>query len=176
MKKIVAMSGSLRKNSYNTLCLKEIEKLIAKEAELGIIDITEIPLFNEDIEQSDFPEIIKELNGKLFNADLIIIATPKYNYSISGALKNALDWFSRGENPVFTNKKVAIISASMSRFGGVRAQNHLRQILFCMDASIISHPEVYISSVHTLFKNNILIDEKTKDILQKFTECVINNM
>ena len=176
MKKIDAISGSLRKNSYNTLCLKEIKNLIGKETEMEILDISAIPLFNEDLKQNNFPAVVKELNEKLRNADLILIATPEYNYSVSGVLKNALDWFSRGDNPVFEGKKVAIISASISRFGGVRAQNHLRQILFCMDAGLINHPEVFISSAHTLFKNNILIDQHTKEILQNFTQYVITNI
>ena len=176
MKNIIAISGSLRKDSYNTMCLKEIEKLINAKAEYKILDISKIPLFNEDLERDNFPESVKNLNTTLFEANLIIISTPEYNYSLSGVLKNALDWFSRGDNPAFLDKKVAIISASMSRFGGIRAQGHLRQILLGMGANIISHPEIFISSAHNLFTNNNLDDERTIKTLKEFTEIILKNI
>lgn len=171
MEKIIAISGSLRKDSYNTLILKEIEKLIKDKVEYKILDISNFPLFNEDIENDKFPEIDK-LKKEISEADLVIISTPEYNYSVSGVLKNALDWFSRGDNPVFSNKRVAIMSASLSRFGGVRAQAHLRQILLCMKAEVISQPEIFISSAHELFNNNILNNERTIESLKKYLESI----
>lgn len=167
MKKIVAISGSLRKNSYNTLCLKEIKNLIGKETEMEILDISAIPLFNEDLKQNNFPAVVKELNEKLRNADLILIATPEYNYSVSGVLKNALDWFSRGDDKVFDGKKVAILSASISRFGGVRAQGHLRQILLSMGANVMNKPEVMIFDLA-----DDLLSDRTIKVLDKFTKKI----
>ncbi len=173
MKKIVAISGSLRKDSYNTLLLKEIEKIIKEKVEFELLDISTIPFFNEDIENDNYPEI-DYLKKKISEANLIIIATPEYNYSISGVLKNALDWFSRS-GTVFVNKDIAIISASLSRFGGVRAQNHLRQILLGMNANVLNK-ELFISSASELFKDNKLIDEKTVERLEEFSETIIETI
>ncbi|NLC48666.1 MAG: NAD(P)H-dependent oxidoreductase [Tenericutes bacterium] len=115
MKKIVAVSGSLRTDSYNTNLLNKLSNIFKDEVEYEILDISSVPLFNEDIE-NDKNKYIDSLKNKIKNSDFVIISTPEYNYSVSGVLKNALDWFSRGENPVFENKDVGILSASPSKF------------------------------------------------------------
>ena len=172
MKNIVAISGSLRKESFNTKCLAYIGNILSEKVNYEILDISEVPLFNEDIENNK-PIIIENLLTKIEAADLLIISTPEYNYSVSGVLKNTLDWFSRSDKKVFLNKKVAIISASLSRFGGVRAQNHLRQILLCLGAKTMLTPEVFIANVNGLFKEGKLADERTILQLNKFVESAI---
>lgn len=147
MKKIVAISGSLRKESYNTKLLNKLKDLVSDGFEYKILAISSIPLFNEDIEENEFPDIVTELSNEISSSDIVIISTPEYNYSVSGVLKNALDWLSRGDNPSFENKNTIILSASLSRFGGVRAQTHLRQILLCLGANVLNDPEVFISNV-----------------------------
>lgn len=160
--KIVGISGSLRKDSYNTKLLKEI----GQNVDFEILDLFGIPLFSEDLESS-VPKIVTDLKNEIDTSDIVVIATPEYNYSVSGVLKNALDWFSRGDNKVFDGKKVAIISASISRFGGVRAQSHLRQILLSMGAIVMNTPEVFIAEAH-----NKLNDQKTKESIEKFTKKI----
>lgn len=171
--KIVAISGSLRKDSFNTKILEEIGKLISDNAEYEMLDISEIPLFNQDTEVNNRPKIVDRLLKKIDEADFVIISTPEYNYSISGVLKNALDWFSRGEIPAFVEKKVAVISASISRFGGVRAQAHLKEVLLAMEADILVRPEIFVASAHELFKESILSDERTLKQLKKLTQTIL---
>lgn len=174
MKRIVAISGSLRKDSYNTRFLQEIEKILENKLSFEIIDISLFPLFNEDLEDTVPSEVTKN-KDIIANSDLVLISTPEYNYSVSGVLKNALDWFSRGDIKVFDNKSVAIMSASLSRFGGVRAQSHLRQILLCMGANVANGPELHLSSVYEVFDKDQLIDENTKNALLEFADSLINN-
>lgn len=173
MKRVVAISGSLRKNSYNTLLLEELKNLLNEDINFEILDLKDIPLFNEDVEGIMVPEIVEHLKRKIESSDIVVISTPEYNYSISGVLKNALDWFSRGDNPPFNEKRTIILSASLSRFGGVRAQSHLRQILLCMNAKVLERPEVFISSVHESFDGTKLINEQTLRQLEKIKEVIL---
>lgn len=171
MKKIVAISGSLRKDSYNTQLLNKIKNLLPSNIEYEIIDISGIPLFNEDVESISLPDIVVQLKNKIMVSDLVIISTPEYNYSISGVLKNSLDWFSRGEVQPFSDKTTVIISASMSRFGGVRAQAHLRQVLLRLDAKVLNKPEIFISNaVETINDKRTIIE------LQKLVKVILENI
>lgn len=162
MKKIVAISGSLRKESYNTKLLNKLGRLISNEIEYKLLDISTIPLFNEDLEIEDNQSIVKELSNEISSSDIVIISTPEYNYSVSGVLKNALDWLSRGENPPFENKTTIVLSASLSRFGGVRAQSHLRQILLGLGANVLNDPEVFISNADETIDSDVTINQLNK--------------
>lgn len=129
MKKIIAISGSLRRNSLNS----ELIEAITKKFDPLIIEtfITphhklELPLFNQDLENP--AQDLLEYKQLLMNCDGMLIASPEYNGSISGALKNLIDWLSRGSNP-FAGKKVCLVSASPSPFGGMRGMMHLRDIM-----------------------------------------------
>ncbi|MDD2504921.1 MAG: NAD(P)H-dependent oxidoreductase [Bacilli bacterium] len=176
MKNIVAISGSLRKNSYNTQVLNEIKKIAGNDYNFEILDISKIPIFNQDDENNNRPEIIDRLLNKIDKADLIIISTPEYNYSIPGVLKNALDWFSRGNIPAFINKKVAITSSSISSFGGIRAQSHLREVLFAMEVDFINSKELFVSNSNEIFRDNKLTDEKTLKRIRKFTQNILEQI
>ena len=125
--KILGFAGSLRAGSYNRALLRAATELLPDDATLEIFDINGIPPFNQDLEM-DMPAKVKEFKSKIRGADAILIATPEYNYSIPGVLKNAIDFASRpyGDNP-FNDKPVAIMSASIGMLGGARAQYHLRQ-------------------------------------------------
>lgn len=173
MKNIVAISGSLRKDSYNTKVLKEIEKLTKDNHNFEILDISDIPLFSEELEVNNKPIIVDKLLKKIDDADLVIISTPEYNYSMSGVLKNALDWFSRGETAAFINKKTAITSASISRFGGLRAQAHLREVLLALDADVISSPELFVANANEIFEGDKLINERVLKQITKFTNSIL---
>ena len=128
--KVLGFAGSLRAGSYNKALLRAAENFIPEDANLEIFDIDGIPPFNQDIE-NDMPNKVKDFKSKIREADAILIATPEYNYSVPGVLKNAIDWASRpyGDNP-FDGKPVAIMSASIGMLGGARAQYHLRQSLY----------------------------------------------
>jgi len=125
---VLGISGSLRRDSYNTALLRAAAELMPPEMTLEIFDLSHLPMFNQDSEKP-FPDAVVELRTKLAQADALLIATPEYNGSISGALKNAIDWASRSPKQPLNGKPTAIIGISTGNFGTLRAQLHLRQIL-----------------------------------------------
>lgn len=165
---ILAIAGSLRSGSYNKSLLKAAIALAPAGIEAEIFDIAGFPLYNEDVRIDQPPEIVAEFKEKIRTADALLIATPEYNHSIPGVLKNAIDWASRPpEDYPFTGKPVAIVGASTGIAGSLRAQLHLRQILFmCND---MRAPEIIVNFAAQKFddKGN-LTDEMTKQLLTKF--------
>lgn len=177
MIKILGFAGSLRKGSYNKLLLNNAYELISgKEAELEIYDLINIPLYNQDIEKISFPDSVKELHSKIKDADCLLIASPEYNYSVTGVLKNAIDWASRpADNPPILGKPAAIMGASPSGFGTVRSQLHLRQVLFALAMPVVSKPEVHVSAAGKAFDDNgDLLDERIRQSIGKLIENLID--
>jgi chromate reductase len=125
--KILGFVGSLREGSYNKALMRAADELLPENVELEVFDLVGFPLFNQDFEKQP-PQAVREFKEEIRKADAILIATPEYNYSIPGVLKNAIDWASRphGDN-AFESKPVAIMSASIGKLGGARAQYHLRK-------------------------------------------------
>src|SRR6187200_1611854 len=142
---------------------------------LEIFEIEGIPAFNQDLE-GDIPKKVKEFKSKVRDADAILIATPEYNYSVPGVLKNAIDWASRpyGDNP-FDGKPVAIMSASIGMLGGARAQYHLRQMFVFLNMYPVNGPEVIVNFAQQKFDaNGKLIDENTKTFLRQLLQNLVN--
>jgi chromate reductase len=171
--KIIGICGSLRQESYNNAALLAIKNLAPNNIELEIVSLSEIPFFNEDIENEGVPLSVVNLKEKINNSDAVIIATPEYNYSIPGVLKNTLDWLSRGDLKPLKGKPTAIISASLGMLGGARVQYHLRQVCLALDMNVVSKPEVFIGKANTKFNNNRLIDEYTQKILIELIEQLV---
>lgn len=140
---LLGFCGSLRKGSYNQAALREAQSFLPDVAEMEILSLENIPLFNQDYE-FDEPEPVRLLKDKVKKADGLFIVTPEANYSIPGVLKNAIDWISW---PVkmcpMTGKPTAIMGVG-GRFGTVRAQMHLRQILAYLDVPVLTKPEVFV--------------------------------
>src|SRR5579883_1519371 len=149
---IVGISGSLRKGSYNILLLKTALSLVPEGVTTETADIGELPLYNFDVEQPSHPDSVIAFKSVLAKADAFVIATPEYNYSMPGGLKNAIDWASRPPNlsPLF-GKPLAIMSASTSLLGGARAQYHLRQTCVFLDMHPLNRPEVMVSKAQEKF-------------------------
>lgn len=126
--KIVAIVGSIRKESYNLKLAKYIQTRYAERFDLEILNIKDLPHYDQDIEMNP-PEVVTEFKGKVAEADAVLWVTPEFNYSIPGVLKNAIDWLSRVEK-VMIGKPSWIMGATMGALGTVRAQQHLRDILF----------------------------------------------
>jgi chromate reductase len=169
MTKILGIAGSLRKDSYNKMLLKTAISLAPEGIEIDIFDIKDIPLYNQDLE-SQFPETANELKMKIKESDAILFATPEYNFSIPGVLKNAIDWASRpmGDNS-WTGKPAGIIGASMGGFGTIRGQSQLRQCLSTMNMLVMGQPEYFLSSAQTKFNDQgVLINEEDKERLGKY--------
>jgi chromate reductase len=140
---------------------------------LEIFDIAEFPPFNQDLEQTP-PEVVKDFKAKIRAADAILIASPEYNYSIPGVLKNAIDWASRpfNENP-FDGKPVAIMSASTGRLGGARMQYHLRQTFIFLNMYPLNRPEFMVPKAQEHFNSEVkLTDEETRQRLRELLEAL----
>jgi chromate reductase len=171
---ILGFAGSLRKGSYNRALLRAAMELMPEETKLEIFDLDGIPPFNQDLE-NQMPERVKEFKTKIKLTDAILIASPEYNYSIPGVLKNAIDWASRphGDNS-FEGKPVALMSASTGMLGGARAQYHLRQSFITLDMHPLNKPEVIVTFAHQKFdKNGNLIDENIRKIIKQMLENLV---
>lgn len=167
---IVGLSGSLREKSYNTSLLRAAQRY---GAEYGIkieaVDIGSLPLFNQD-DEHNAPAGVVALKEKIEKADGVLFVTPEYNYSISGVLKNAIDWATRpyGKNSL-GGKPAGIMSVSTGFLGGARAQYHLRQILVGPNMYVMNHPEVMVSMAKGKFsEEGELIDLETQKKVKEF--------
>jgi chromate reductase len=172
---ILGFAGSLRKDSFNKAILRAAVELLPEGAELDIFDLEGIPPFNQDLE-SQLPERVKKFKGKIRAADAILIATPEYNYSVPGVLKNAIDWASRpyGDN-VFSGKPLALMGASIGMLGTARAQYHLRQTLVFLNVYALNQPEIIIPFVSEKIDNNgKLTDAKTREKIKELLESLIS--
>lgn len=173
--KILGFAGSLGFGSYNRALLHAASNFIPEDSNLEIFDLEGIPPFNQDIEK-DMPERVKDFKSKIRESDAILIATPEYNYSIPGVLKNAIDWASRpyGDNP-FDRKPVAIMSASTGMLGGARAQYHLRQVFVFLNMLPINGPEVIVPFAQNKFdEDGQLVDETTQKFLRQLLQNLVN--
>lgn len=173
--KILGFAGSLRAGSYNKSLLRAAANLMPEDTNLEIFDIDGIPAFNQDTE-NNMPEKVKDFKSKIREADAILIATPEYNYSVPGVLKNAIDFATRpyGDNP-FNEKPVAIMSASVGMLGGARAQYHLRQIFVYLNMHPINGPEVIVPFAQNKFDTNgNLVDENTQMFVRQLLQNLVN--
>jgi chromate reductase len=171
---IFGFAGSLRKDSYNKAILRAAVELLPKATQLEIFDLEGIPPFNQDLENQPSARV-KEFKAKIKSADALLIATPEYNYSIPGVLKNAIDWASRpyGDN-AFDGKPVAIMGASIGMLGTARAQYHLRQCFVFLNMHPLTQPEVMVPLVQEkIDKDGKLIDQKTREFIHLLLENLI---
>lgn len=165
--RLLGISGSLRQGSYNSAALKAAAGLVPAGASLEIFDISGIPLYNEDVKAQGFPEPVQRLREKIAAADGLVFATPEYNFSTSGVLKNAIDWASRPPEQPFNDKAVALMGASGGVLGTARAQYHLRQIGVFLNMRFVNKPEVFIGSASTKFDaDGNLTDETAKGLIK----------
>lgn len=168
-KSIAVLVGSLRKESLNRKLAGVLIELAPDSLDLEIVEIGNLPLYNEDLDQ-DPPEEWTAFREKIIKADGLLLVTPEYNRSTSAALKNAIDVGSRPYmKNVWNNKPAAVISLSPGAIGGFGANHHLRQSLVCVNAPVMAQPEMYIGGAGNLFdKNGKLIDSSMEELIHKF--------
>jgi len=177
--RILGISGSLRNGSYNTALLSAAGTLVSEGEDFITLSLDNIPMYNADLEAAGDPEPVSRLKREIASADGLLLATPEYNYSVSGALKNALDWASRPpRSSPLQGKPIAIMGVG-GMLGTVRAQMHLREILLHSDARVLSRPEVYVSRGSGKFDaQGKLIDEPTrlqlKKLMRAFREWILH--
>lgn len=172
--KILGIAGSLRKESYNRFALKAAQELAPDDAVLNLIELHGIPVFNQDNEMA-LPATVLEFERRILAADAILFATPEYNYSVPGGLKNAIDWASRpyGKS-AWLGKPAAVMGASVGSLGTARAQYHLRQILVTLDIPVVNQPEVMLSNAEKRFdQSGRLTDEPARELIQALLNALL---
>jgi chromate reductase len=173
--KVLAISGSLRRESYNTKLLRAAEELLPSDVELELYEgLKEVPPYDEDDDSQPAPEPVAALRAAIAEADAILISTPEYNASIPGQLKNALDWVSR---PIATNtlrnKPVAVVGASTGAFGAVWSQAELRKVLATIGARVVEG-DVAVGHAPTRFdENGYLVDVDLREQLAEVVDALL---
>jgi chromate reductase len=163
---VLGICGSLRQKSLNMAALKAAGELMPPGLKLRITGIAEIPMYNFDVQEKGFPAPVAKLRDEILAADALLFASPEYNWSVSAALKNAIDWMSRYQTSPFQNKPAAVFSATGGPVGGARAQYDLRRILSGLGAQWLVRPEVFIGMAAGKFgPDGKLTDETTRKFL-----------
>lgn len=171
--KVAAVSGSLREGSYNSALLRAASDVAPDDITIEISDLADIPLYNADVQENGFPEPVSALAETLRGADGLLIATPEYNYSVPGVLKNAIDWVSRVDDQPFDGLPIAIMGASMGNLGTARSQYHLRQVFVFLNGLVMNRPEVFVGAAHEKFdENGDLMDRDTREFLARYLAAV----
>jgi chromate reductase len=173
--KIVGIVGSLRKDSYNRSLMNAVKDAVPAGVTLEVLELENFPLFNQDIETTNYPKDAQTLKDKIAAADGVIIVTPEYCRSIPGVLKNAIDWTTRpyGTSP-WSGKHVATMGATAGALGTAVAQSHLRQILVYLDTHVMGQPEFYLGEItKKIDASGAITDPATKDHIAKFWEAFL---
>ena len=171
---ILGIAGSLRKDSYNKSILRTALGLLPADASMDIFDLEGLPLFNQDLEMQPH-EKVQAFKAAIRQADAILIATPEYNYSVPGVLKNAIDVGSRpyGDS-AWDGKPVALMGASIGMLGTARSQYHLRQTFVCLNMHPVNQPEIMIPFAQDkIDAGGNLTDEKTKALIAKLIQNLV---
>lgn len=165
-KTVLALCGSLRTGSLNRAIAETLPELAPVDMTIvAAPDYTGIPHYSADVQAAGFPDGVLELADAIARADGVIIVSPEYNYSVPGALKNAIDWLSRVPVQPLAGKPVAIQSASGGAIGGARMQYHLRQILVFLDALVLNKPEIFVTFGNQKVENGRITDTPTREAI-----------
>jgi len=168
--KVLGISGSLRAGSYNSALLRAAEQRLGDGIRLEIHDLSGIPLYDAALDGEVKPEPVRALLEAIASSQALLFATPEYNYSIPGVLKNAIDWASRpAYASVLANKPAGILSASMSAVGGARAQAHLRDVLAATLTPVYPYPDQLLPMAQNAFDaQGILQDRGALERLDRY--------
>ena len=165
---VVGIAGSLRRQSYNRALLRAARDVAPEGMQIDIFDLSDLPLYNWDVEMSAFPEPARNLQERIRAADGLLVAIPEYLHSMPGVFKNAIDWASRGgDRSPLRGKPVAMMGVANGAAGTRWSQTHFRQVCHNTDMLPLAKPELYISDAQEKFdtKGN-LVDEAVKTSLQ----------
>ncbi|MDO4754676.1 MAG: NAD(P)H-dependent oxidoreductase [Bacillota bacterium] len=175
-KKILAVVGSLRKDSYNRQMAKLVGEIIGDRAEFGILDYHDIPLFSEDLE-NPVPDSVARVRAEFEAADAIWFFNPEYNHFFSGVLKNLLDWMSRtvpGKAPLLSGKFAAVTGVTPGMYGTVGSQNHLITLLNILNMRVMNSPRLAIPSIKNEVEDGVLTLAKSRTRLEKQVEAYLS--
>ncbi len=171
MKNLTVLLGSLREQSFNRMLFKAYEELSEGKFHFTQIDFHDFPYYNQDLQDNEMPAQVVEA-GKLIRDSVgVLFVSPEYNYSLPGALKNAIDWLSRLEAQPFKDKPASLMGCSPSNQGTARMQYHLRQIGVFLDIRFMNKPEIMVSNCMDKFSARGLEDKSTKEFLRKHIDA-----
>jgi len=173
---LLGISGSIRKESYNTKLLHAAAEVLPERVNISFIGCGDLPLYNSDLDLETKPESVARLLRTIGESDGLLIASPEYNYSIPGVLKNAIDWASRpGYKSVLAGKPTGIISAAKSAVGGARVQLHLRDVFSSTLTPVVPSPPFLVPLAQDKFnQEGKLVDEDTMRRLDRYmTDLVV---
>lgn len=179
MSDVLAISGSLRADSLNTKLIRAATQLAPPELDVHLYEgLREIPPFDMDVDLAGPPEAVSDLRERVAAADGLLICTPEYNYNIPGVLKNALDWASTPPHASALHRKpVALMGASPTNFGTVRAQLALRQVFLWTGSPVVPGPEVMVFRAHERFDDDgRLVDEGTIELVSRLLEALAETL
>ena len=173
--KLLGISGSLRSQSYNSAMLRLVGSILPEGMTFEVLSLTNVPFYNADVEQRGFPAPVEKFRQLAGTADALIFAVPEYNFSISGVLKNALEWLSRPPNSPVNGKPCAVFGASVSPLGTARGQFHFRHICVSLNMIPINVPHVDITSAKSKFDAEIrLTDQVAVDSIKELLLALRN--
>jgi len=157
--KLLGISGSLRRESYNTAILRTLQEALAPGVDLAIHPLNDVPLYDQDEDTATPPAAVAALRQAIADAEGLIVVSPEFNYGVPGVLKNALDWASRpyGAAPLI-GKPVLTVTASPAFTGGVRAQAQLNETLLATQSRLVIRPQTVIGAVHEKVEAGRLVD------------------
>ena len=162
----LGISGSLRKGSFNTSLLNLAVQVAPAGMTITIADISAFTVYDEDVYANGFPAAVATFREQIKAADGLLIATPEYNYGMSGVIKNAIDWASRPPEQPFAGKAIALMGASAGKLGTALAQQQLRQALVGLNGRLVSQPQVYVSGAMQAFDGDgNLNDDAAKGLI-----------
>ncbi|MBB1519022.1 NADPH-dependent FMN reductase [Aquipseudomonas guryensis] len=169
---VAVLVGSLRKASINRKLALALAELAPPSLQLDIVEIGDLPLYNEDIDVNPAPLPYSRFRQQVNSADALLFVTPEYNRSVPAPLKNAIDVGSRpyGQS-VFSGKPGAVLSASPGAVGGFGANHHLRQSLVFLDVPVLQQPEAYLGGAGSFFDEQGKLNDGVRGFLQKFIDA-----
>ena len=167
---VVGLVGSLRKASNNKALVEAAKSVAPANMTIQIFPLDAIPLYNNDVETDDgFPPAVQEMRQAIADADGVIFATPEYNGSLSGVIKNAIDWASR--ESLLSKKPVTTMGGSPGALGATKAQEHLRQICLHLGMHVLSRPTIAVPKFQHKIEEGVLVDEMTRTFIGKQMEA-----
>ncbi|HKZ08935.1 MAG TPA: NADPH-dependent FMN reductase [Methylomirabilota bacterium] len=175
--RVLGIAGSLRKGSFNRGLLRAAGEMLPEGMTLDVYELGAIPLYNGDVEAQGVPEPVQDFQRRIEAADALLFATPEYNYSMAGVLKNAIDWASRPSparaTQPFNGKPVAMMGASAGMMGTGRAQYHLRQSCVFLNMLPLNKPEVFVAAAQTKFDaSGKLVDETARTLIRQLLDAL----
>ena len=174
---IVGICGSLRSASINRMLLNLAGQCLPGSSTLQEYDWGDIPPFNADVMAQGLPAPVAALRERIRKADAVIIATPEYNFSVPGMLKNAIDWISCGDDQPLLHKPVAILTTTPGPLGGAWVQYDLRKVLLFMNAAVLVKPEVFVGQALQKFDTQgQCTDATTRSFVQAQMDAFVQHI